>query len=507
MKQMATRLLAMLLVLGCLLSVVGCGNQPDGSTPEDSSSTSDTDFDWGFDDTTTTTTDAGATDTSGSDSTTTTTEGSVVDGTTGKTSKSTNGKTTTTTAPKDSVQGATDSSKFNWPKMEFGGKKTVKVLTFGDIGETHNKLLKETYGLTATAVVVGWFDIDAKLAAMVLADDAPDAVNYKPDSTSLYAFPYSDLVQPIESYVDFSNPIYKDQLYNYAATKVNGKNYVLINKVSSGAFLLYNKRIFRESGVKEPWDYYKEGNWTWDTMAEIAPKLCADTNGDGTMDQLALATGDPNIFVLTTGQNYGYLDLEKEKAVSNMKNKSIARAVNYLIQSGFKDKWSSNSVEDASTLFRDEMVAMMIRGDTNFTGNEGTIAQNGELGIAPIPKDPKADKYYAHRYVTGFFIPQKAKNPQGGVAYAATSYYLNMSAEGVALNKKAYEPLGFTEEHWSRIEELTNTVTPVYNLASVYLGYNAVWTSSLVGAPWSTNLAYYQKQFDADVEALFATKK
>lgn len=46
----------------------------------------------------------------------------------------------------------------------------------------------------------------------------------------------------------------------------------------------YNKTMFENYDVKTPKEYYLEGNWTWDTMAQCWEDITKDLDGDGTMD-------------------------------------------------------------------------------------------------------------------------------------------------------------------------------------------------------------------------------
>lgn len=51
---------------------------------------------------------------------------------------------------------------------------------------------------------------------------------------------------------------------------------------------MYNGDMFDEAGLHRPPDYYRSGEWNWDTVLEVAKKLTNDRNGDGITDVWAL---------------------------------------------------------------------------------------------------------------------------------------------------------------------------------------------------------------------------
>ena len=46
----------------------------------------------------------------------------------------------------------------------------------------------------------------------------------------------------------------------------------------------FNKTLFETYGVKSPYDYILEGNWTWKTMMQCAKDITKDLDGDGVFD-------------------------------------------------------------------------------------------------------------------------------------------------------------------------------------------------------------------------------
>jgi multiple sugar transport system substrate-binding protein len=46
---------------------------------------------------------------------------------------------------------------------------------------------------------------------------------------------------------------------------------------ADGEWIFYQIEEFQKAGIKTPYEYWKEGNWTWDTMAMLAEKLTSGT--------------------------------------------------------------------------------------------------------------------------------------------------------------------------------------------------------------------------------------
>ncbi len=52
----------------------------------------------------------------------------------------------------------------------------------------------------------------------------------------------------------------------------------------------WNYELFEEAGVKTPYEYMAEDEWTWENFIDVAQQLTLDTTGDGQTDQFGIAT-------------------------------------------------------------------------------------------------------------------------------------------------------------------------------------------------------------------------
>ena len=55
--------------------------------------------------------------------------------------------------------------------------------------------------------------------------------------------------------------------------------------------IMYDRTVFEELGVKTPKEYFLEGNWTFETWANVAQEVTKDLDGDGVNDYVGASTG------------------------------------------------------------------------------------------------------------------------------------------------------------------------------------------------------------------------
>jgi multiple sugar transport system substrate-binding protein len=61
---------------------------------------------------------------------------------------------------------------------------------------------------------------------------------------------------------------------------------------ADGEWMFYQIEEFQKAGVKTPYEYWKEGNWTWDTVADLAKQLTTGTGVDKVFGWGGLGTGN-----------------------------------------------------------------------------------------------------------------------------------------------------------------------------------------------------------------------
>ncbi len=64
-----------------------------------------------------------------------------------------------------------------------------------------------------------------------------------------------------------------------------GDCYGILLPWSGATWFQYNETLFENYGAKTPLEYYKEGNWTWDTMEACFEAVTKDIDGNGKIDK------------------------------------------------------------------------------------------------------------------------------------------------------------------------------------------------------------------------------
>ncbi len=165
------------------------------------------------------------------------------------------------------------------------------------------------------------------------------------------------------------------------------------NPNDSGMF--YNKRIFKEAGIKDPQQLMDEDNWNWTSMLDAAKKLTVDNNGDGKADQYGLAGAHYVLSELLIASNGGRIYDEANKKVA-FDSPAAMEALNfehslYTEHKVVKEN-EGNDWEDPAKYFAEGTIAMYPGGLWEI---EGRILDKlkDEWGYVYMPKGPQATSY------------------------------------------------------------------------------------------------------------------
>jgi multiple sugar transport system substrate-binding protein len=128
-------------------------------------------------------------------------------------------------------------------------------ITFDDTGTTHlEKLMTNMAGGTPPdifAVHVAW---------MVQVAEAGQLVDWTPFAEANADANLDDYFPAQLGFYTYNNGLYALPYY------------------SGPSCIWYNEDIFREKGVKTPWEHEQEGTWTWETLIDLARQT---TGGEG----------------------------------------------------------------------------------------------------------------------------------------------------------------------------------------------------------------------------------
>lgn len=378
------------------------------------------------------------------------------------------------------------------------------------VSDEDKELLKNEYGLEPKVINVAYDEVFKRAATLVLTDDSPDMIRV---SRGGHSYISNNIAQPIDEYIDFTHPFYKDLLDAYDETKWGEKeHYFLIRGLQMLSGMIYNSKMFEDAGLENPWEQYQNGTWDWNAFREAANELADDTDGDGQTDVYGFGFYRPQIFGYTTGKPFGMLNTDTMTVTNNLRDADIARAMNLIYDMTYVDKSGLNNVGQVVDTFGQGKLGMLIF-DINVIGlpEIQKVVDKGEAGLAPLPRDPNLDTHYSYSVIVRDIIPKGAKNPQGAIAYNAVERYnaLNNENSTKAVEKRKTEQ-HFTDELEAQFQELhtieASKVQPLYDDMEL-IGYNATWDCIYSGLAWATAIENRSAEADAYIAELLEVKE
>ena len=298
--------------------------------------------------------------------------------------------------------------------------KTIKwMANWGFSTDRHADLVvfQERYGGNIEETIIDW---DVRYEKLATAINGDEGIDFFPagDSDVFPKGAIKSMFQPVDDYIDFDSELWKDVKQANDMFLWNGKHYVICTDLSGGnTVVFYNRKTIDEYGLDDPKELFESGNWNWDTFKKILDDFVDPENGlygiDGFWTEAALS--------LTTG--VPYIGLENGKLVNNLKDPAIERVQNFMAEL-YKD----GCVIDKEQFDWKEMPSFIGEGKELFYPcglwkiyDKPEVWQK-TLGkdafFVPMPKDPKADKYYIPATVEGYMIVSGARNPEGVAKFA-----------------------------------------------------------------------------------------
>ena len=314
---------------------------------------------------------------------------------------------------------ATEQAYFENVPSELNGT-TVKFATWidhksCDYSYVFSDFTKLT-GIKVEIVPVTQVDYIVKLTGMKASGTAPDVIVENGD------FPRTlSLLQPITK--EATGIDLNDKFWDANVTKlytVGGKVYAINGANSSwqmaSPLVYYNIPLLQKHGIKNPSEYVKENNWTWETLLKCMEdgKKAGITGGE--IDVTVFSNvygGGPYHYDAKTGQYSNTMGTQKFKDtwnyLSSAQEKGIVKLTN---------TWASSLTSGYTGL--------VISGAYGLRKQPGWFYQmdSDDIGYAYLPKVNKSDANYPTSTMTrAYGIADGAKNPKGAAYFLR--YFLN----------------------------------------------------------------------------------
>ena len=250
-----------------------------------------------------------------------------------------------------------------------------------------------------------------KINAALNSGSLPDVLTLDAPNTAAYA--HSKIIQPIDKYItnkdDILPTIIKQGTYK-------GKLYAAGYSESSIGFY-YNKKMFKEAGIKDSEIATLQHPWTWTQFKDICkrlknhfhePAINMNLNDHSEMALYSLAP-----FVWSAGGSI--TNPAGTKAVGYFNSKQTTSAFQ-LIQDMVKDGYTTISPKDKG--FETGKYAMMMTGTWEVQTLQNQY-KNLQWGVMPYPVSPAT---------------HKEVSPTGSWQYAMSSAAKNKKAAGALIN-------------------------------------------------------------------------
>lgn len=355
--------------------------------------------------------------------------------------------------------------------------------TFDPVWSVKSKF-EEKYGGTVNVIAVDWGGQKEKLINMVNAGETVDLAQAHDQNFPIY--PAKKLVQDISQYVDVN-----DSFWNSSVTKAftfGGVPYA-VGVDATPVVIYYNKTLFENYSVKSPMDYYKEGNWNWDTFREAALAMTGDTDGDSVNDTFGFGWWDSAYVQFLAANGITHVAYNEDGTIgSNYMSPAATETMTFLQDAFVKDKYidASQTGDYFINLFKSGKLAMTC--EYGFNGFEA-YACDYEIGWAPIPTGPSGSKLQGGGGMSGWSIPITSTNGDGAAAF------MRMSAEML----REYNNSVMLEKYGQESIDLMNSLAE--NILFAPIGIEGYWDANwtiyqglINGTPVSTFLTTADEQ-------------
>lgn len=317
-----------------------------------------------------------------------------------------------------------------------GNAGTIKFLGYYDIttdqkGEEQCLIFQsDTYGGKIEYVNApngsGYYE---KLATLISGDDSPDLMTFEP-----LAFPYGvsrNMFEPLDSYLDADDAVWADMKPLIDEYEYEGKHYYFPHRIVTRYSLNYNRKTVEDAGLKDPYDLYLNGEWTWDTWRQMMIDFCNLSE-----DNIGLYCTSTMLecFINTTGTTV--IDVAGDGTITNnLNHPNVTRAIEYLAECGRSGllypadhphgDWVSPEVWAKCS---DKLLFLSMEPEWTYiaateeiqnpAGVENDILDTvSDFAFVPFPKDPNADAYYMCSNTFGYMVPKGAKNIKGATEF------------------------------------------------------------------------------------------
>jgi multiple sugar transport system substrate-binding protein len=268
--------------------------------------------------------------------------------------------------------------------------KTLTIWRFWDVSEEEAETIAAFEAATgATVNFVGSYtyaQYDPDLLKGIATGEGPDICVII--EQIIPAWVMKGYMIPVSDYIDFSQvsfPIAEGTKNYYT---FNGKLYVFPDLGEGMAKLYFRRDIFANAGLKNPYELWREGNWTWESFVRLGQDVKQDITGDGETDIWGYYAWRDSQIHYTNGANFvQWID---NKPVQGLDDPKSIRAFEWL--RALSEQYDIVAPWDPDL----DPQGMLVAGRIAMTYADAYVLDGlrdelgDKLGIAPFPIGPDA---------------------------------------------------------------------------------------------------------------------
>lgn len=254
----------------------------------------------------------------------------------------------------------------------------------GDERNAALALFEDTYGGKIEYITKPWESRMESVAIAVQSGDSPDIIPF--DWLNFPGHLTQSLVQPVDTIIDFNDALWsgvKDAAENFS---YKDNHYAPVFSFAEKVIYVYNRALFEEEGLQDPYDLYMAGNWNWDTFKEIMVQFC--NNGEnryGIADDWTW-----NSFLASTGKQFSTRD--GDNFICTLKDPAIDRAMEFIQELNRLGLCNTDWVAPEGA-FTNGNLAFLAGGSWILDGSVTSAGADSDIFFVPVPKDPNSTDY------------------------------------------------------------------------------------------------------------------
>ena len=278
----------------------------------------------------------------------------------------------------------------------------------GDLQVEKWKEVEEKYNVKIEWIEVPYEEKVDQLTTTALAGE-PFADLLQLGTVEAAGLAQEEYIYALDDLIDISETKMNEGIQDIGRVHSDGKVYLVgtLGSLAEGGGIFYNKTMFEQAGLPDPYEQQQNGEWTWDAMLHAAKTL---TTGD----QYGLSAEPYGIANYLIASNNAYILEPNEKEII-LDDPNTMEALEFMsdlyhVHNVIKPNDRSSDWEDPPVFFSEGLVGMA----TGMTWEaEARLEASFDWGYVFFPLGPNATEYAALRSGGGgMVIPKGIEDPE-----------------------------------------------------------------------------------------------